>query len=102
MPFRQPNAHWIVHASYQSHPPKPSWRARVQPVQSVQIFQARAIGAREYADKYVHDVRELGFALMNAGIRVNLNEEKTLKNLAFSFRVFFPYFSLISWYQSDT
>ena len=96
MSFHHLNAHCLVHASYwcvpQSQPPKPSWRARVQPVQSIQIFQARAIGAREYADKYVHDVRDLGFALMNAGIRVNLNEEKTLTNLASSFRVYFHTF----------
>ena len=50
-----------------------TWRRR--------LCEARAVGAREYADNYVHDVRDLGFALMNAGIRVNLNEEKTLKKL---------------------
>jgi len=42
------------------------------------------LGGDEYLDDYAKPVRDLGFALMNAGIRVNLNEANTLKNLASS------------------
>ena len=46
--------------------------------------QVKALGGDEYLDDYAKPVRDLGFALMNAGIRVNLNEANTLKNLASS------------------
>ena len=46
--------------------------------------QVRAVGVDEYLENYAKQVRDLGFALMNAGIRVNLNEANTLKNLASS------------------
>eukprot|EP00439_Symbiodinium_sp_Y106_P021752 s1885_g2.t1 len=39
------------------------------------------VGPRERAGDHVHEVRALGFALMNAGIRANMNEESTLKKL---------------------
>ena len=42
------------------------------------------MGVDEYLEDYAKPVRDLGFALMNAGIRVNLNEANTLKNLASS------------------
>lgn len=42
------------------------------------------MGNDECPDDYAKPVRDLGFALMNAGIRVNLNEANTLKNLASS------------------
>eukprot|EP00434_Breviolum_minutum_P030185 symbB.v1.2.026696.t1/scaffold2690.1/size72910/7 len=40
-----------------------------------------ALGNDECPDDYAKPVRDLGFALMNAGIRVNLNEANTLKKL---------------------
>jgi len=64
-----------------------SGRYRIAPLVSdistweERIGEVKALGGDEYLDDYAKPVRDLGFALMNAGIRVNLNEANTLKKL---------------------
>ena len=48
---------------------------------TVWCTEGGVVGPRERAGDHVHEVRALGFALMNAGIRANMNEESTLKKL---------------------
>ena len=43
--------------------------------------EAAVVGPRGRAGDHVREVRDLGFALMNAGIRANMNEQATLKQL---------------------
>ena len=50
--------------------------------------EVETMGNDERPDDYAQPVKDLGFALMNAGIRVNLNEANTLKNLASSKKLF--------------
>eukprot|EP00913_Durusdinium_trenchii_P023205 g21784.t1 len=45
------------------------------------LSEAGATQRKERVDDYLHEVRALGFALMNAGIRVNINEAATLRKL---------------------
>lgn len=43
--------------------------------------EAKAVEPDEIVNDYVDRVKALGFALMNAGIRVNLDDEDNLKTL---------------------
>lgn len=52
-----------------------TWRQRVAEL------GAAVIGRKGRAGDHIKEVRDLAFALMNAGIRANMNEEKTLKQL---------------------
>ncbi|CAE7229398.1 PRY3 [Symbiodinium sp. CCMP2456] len=52
-----------------------TWRKRI-----VELGAA-VVGPRGRAGDHVKEVRDLGFALMNAGIRANMNEAATLKQL---------------------
>eukprot|EP00439_Symbiodinium_sp_Y106_P022601 s3421_g2.t2 len=45
------------------------------------MVEAKAVEPGEIVDDYVDMVKALGFALMNAGIRVNLDRKKNLKTL---------------------
>eukprot|EP00438_Fugacium_kawagutii_P008391 Skav210641 [mRNA] locus=scaffold3835:36208:38870:- [translate_table: standard] len=53
---------------------KETWRQR--------IVELKVLKPQERVGDWVDDIRALGFALMNANIRANLNEKATLQNLA--------------------
>ena len=56
-------------------------RSRVSHGVVPQSYPVVFLGGRENIATYKHDVRNLGFALMNANIRANLDEKDTLERL---------------------